>query len=44
MFIVLTNVLNNDVKLYLSGVRLNNQRFLRTPGPRTKQFKRFFVV
>ena len=39
-----TGCCGQDVKRYASGVQLNNRRVLRTPGPRTKYFKCFFVV
>ena len=31
-----------DVKRYPSGVRLDNQKVLCAPGPRTKYFERHF--
>ena len=32
-----------DIKMH-RGVRLNNRKVLRAPGPRTKYFERFFIV
>ena len=37
------NVLDNTLK-DIRGVRLDNRKVLRAPGPKTKYFERFFVV
>ena len=37
-------VLDNDVKLYPSSMRLDNRKVLPAPGPKTNYFERFLSI